>query len=32
VRATLPDGHATTLGNVPVQRLQANRVPTFRFP
>jgi hypothetical protein len=32
VRAALPDGRATTLGNVPVQRLQANRVPTFRFP
>jgi len=32
VRVTLPDGRATTLGNVPVQRLQANRVPTFRFP
>ncbi len=32
VRATLPDGRADTRGNVPVQRLQANPVPTFRFP
>ena len=32
VRATLPDGRAATSGSVPVQRLQANRVATFRFP
>jgi len=32
VRATLPDGRTATQGNVPVQPLEANRVPTFRFP
>jgi len=32
VRATLPDRRTATQGNVPAQRLQATRVPTFRFP